>query len=345
MTFKIWMLILVGMFAGSARLGWASCSLNLNCGLCNSGQFNATCMCTDSSSWTCTGCTGTGCPGSPGCCCGHATTPPYSGNCSTASCAGGSQCLSKVILPSGRAPSLIASSLPSMIGLALASLGRVQDVDQTVPGKILSADAPIELDVSPDSNIEISNVKLNITPNAVAGATFTIKNVNDKDLIAYSMVLNLYWDTNPGTPIQMRVTEDGWFLRQYILHPGQSKEGVVRTSLSPTTPMKLIRVVAIPEYVGFSDGSVFGSNVSSLAQKLAASRQSKADLQQTYAGELRAGQSASSVASNIRADQAGTKVHESSRQMGISILLSILNREGPEGLAKRLLEEPTPLPQ
>jgi len=30
----------------------------------------------------------------------------------------------------------------------------------------------------------------------------------------------------------MGVTEDGWFLNQYILKPGESKEGIIRLSLA-----------------------------------------------------------------------------------------------------------------
>jgi hypothetical protein len=230
-----------------------------------------------------------------------------------------------------------------MMGLALSSLGRVQDVDKTVVGNILSADAPIEIDASPESNIEVSNVKLKISPNKVEGATFSIKNVNDKDLIAYSIVLNLYWDTDPGRPFQMRVTEDGWFLRQYVLHPGQTKEGTLRAAVSPTTPMKLIRVVAIPDYVEFSDGSVFGSSSSSLAEKLAASRQIKAGLQRKYAAQLRSGQSAASVAAHIQSDETGIKVRSGSHELAVSQMLTFLKGEGPQKFAEELLEEPGPL--
>ncbi len=222
----------------------------------------------------------------------------------------------------------------------MASLGRVQDVDRTVLGNILSSDAPIEVDVSPDLDIEVSNVKVHVTSTAVTGATFTIKNIYGKDLIAYSMLFNLYWDKYPDAPRQLRVNEDGWFLNQYVLHSGQTKQGIVRTSLSPTEPMKLTRVTVIPEYVEFSDGSVFGSNASLIGNKFAANRQIKVNLQQKYADQLQSGQSASSVASNIQTDQVSV---DNSSQLAIGILRAVLNREGPQGLSKRLLEAPAPL--
>ena len=85
---------------------------------------------------------------------------------------------------------------------------------------------------------------------------------------------------------------------------------------------------------------MLGSNVLLIGNKFAANRQIKVKLQQKYADQLQSGQSASSVASNIQTDQVSV---DSSSQLAIGILRAVLNREGPQGLSKRLLQAPAPL--
>lgn len=331
------------LLGGAASLN-ASCTLEKNCGFCNSGSFTIRCQCTDSSSYVCTRCDGTGCPGSPGCCCGHTTTVPIVSHCTSVSCAGSAECIA-TRLPLGRAFPLIASSSPGLARVALPVLVRVQEPDYPASGVIVSANAPIEVNVPPESHLAISDVDVVADSQRVSGATFAIRNDAAANLIAYSAVLNLYWDIDAEHPLQQRVTQDGWFLGQYVLQPGQSKTGALTTSASPNKPMRLTRVVLALDYAEFADGTVFQTpGASSVREKLAASRKAKAAVQAKYAAEIRSGQSPESVAGNIQANLKSAPGQPALR-MGLSELLAFLKLEGPQGLANRLLTPPPALPR
>ena len=335
MSFGRLFVMLAGLFMGFARFGMADCSLSLPCGQCNSGSFNATCQCHDGSGFQCTGCTGTCLQG--GCCCGNSTNPPFSKSCSSASCGGTTSC-TKLTLPGGQSPSLIASSSNALAGLALTTIGRVQESNQAIPGTVSSANAPIEVDVPLDAAIEITNVKLSATSNKFDGGSFTIKNVSDKDLIAYSLVMNLYFDTSPDHPMEMRVTEDGWFLNQYVLKPGESKEGVIRTSLTSKNPVKLTHVTVVPDYIEFSGGEASGANVSMIGAALTKSRNIEAELLRTYSAKLQAGQPTDSVVSLFKSDLQVASKGGSAYQVGMNILSAFLNFYGSESFAKKCTE-------
>ena len=202
-------LLLAGLSIGFARIGYADdCSLTLNCGECNSGSFTVSCQCHGSSSYACTGCMGTCING--GCRCGHTTTTPVTTSCSKTGCGSTPQC-SRLRAPGGHSPILLASSSSSLASLALIPLERVQDSQGDTAGTVSGANAPLETNVSPETGIEITDVKVNATSNKFSGGSFTIKNLTDRDLISYSLSMNLSFDSDPDHPLHMGVTEmDGF---------------------------------------------------------------------------------------------------------------------------------------
>jgi hypothetical protein len=203
---------------------------------------------------------------------------------------------------------------------------------------VSSANAPIEVDVPPEAAIEITNVKLNATSNKFDGGSFTIRNVGSKDLIAYSLVMNLYFDASPDRPMELRTVEDGWFLNQYILKPGESKEGVIRTTLTSKDPVKLTHVTVVPEYIEFSGGEALGVNAAMVGAGLAKSRNIEAELLRTYSAKLRTGQSADSVANLLKSDLQTANKGESARQIGMNMLAAYTKLYGPEGFARKCME-------
>jgi len=331
--------LMAGLSITFARLTFAdSCSLTLQCGQCNSGSFTASCMCVEASNWQCTGCSGT-CTGG-GCCCGHTTTPPISSSCSKVGC-GFTPACAKLTLPGGSNPLLLASTSPNLAGLTLSALGRVMQGKGAISTLVSGANAPIETDVPPETGIEVTNVKLSATANTFNGASFTIKNLNDNNLISYSLSLNLYFDTNPDRPVQMGVTEDGWFLNQYVLKPGDSKEGHITLSLKAPAPVRLTLVKVVLDYVEFSGGEVHGENALAVGKALTKSRDSKIELLQSYCAKLKSAQS-TNIASLIQSDLRSAQRADRVRQLGTSMLLSYVNVYGADGFANVCSGTPPP---
>ena len=166
---------LVFLFAAVcfAQVGFADCTFTLNCGYCNSGSFQSTCQCHDSSTYQCSGCTGDCLDG--GCCCGHNTTGSIVTSCSQAGCGHNPTCTSRFRAPGGRnalmvaSPLLMASSSVSLAGSALSALGALRQAGQPSPGTLSSDNTPIEIDVPPEAHIEITNIKLNATSTNFSG--------------------------------------------------------------------------------------------------------------------------------------------------------------------------------
>lgn len=331
------LLIMMSLSIGFVKIGMADCTLSLPCGQCNAGSFTATCSCHDSSGFQCDGCTGNCVQG--GCCCGHNTAPPFAKSCSSTSCGNTVFCgTGRLILPGGESVSPIASSSPGFPALVLAVLKKVPESAQTIPGTVSGTDIPIEVDVPPDAPIEITDVKLPATSRTFSGGSFKITNLSDKNLIAYSVAMNLYFDTMPSHPIQMRVVEDGWFLNQYVLKPGESKEGVIRTSLTAPIPVKLTRVTVVPDYLEFSGGEALGANSSAVGAALARSRNVSAQFLRGYCAKLKSGQSATSVLNTFGSDLKAANQESRASRLGMNQLSAFLKYYGSGAFVKACQE-------
>ena len=202
--------------------------------------------------------------------------------------------------------------------------------DQAIPEILSSSNTSIDIDVPPEAKIEITNVKLNATPTNFRLGSFTIRNLSDKNLIAYNLIMNLYFDEIEDHPLEMGITEDGWFLNQYVLKPGESREGVIRMSLTAPTAVTLTRISVVPDYVEFSGEAALGSNRAMVGASLKKSRDIKAEVFQTYCAKLRSGESPESVKSLIMSDRKDVKTE---RQMAMSVLSTFLDEHGGDGFA------------
>ena len=327
------LLLVISSFA------WADCSLDPSCGVCNSGYFKVHCECHDTPGvFSCNGCQGDGCITSA-CCCGTRIGNPPTTQCSGASCAGSAHC-SKNEHPYGRSTDLLVSTSPEAVLFALNRSGRAQMGGSSIGGRLLRSDFPIETDVDPGSGIELSNIKINTTSDTIKGATFNIKNDTRRSLISYSVILKFYWDLAPDRPLQLSLSEDGWYLNGSVLKSDEQREVNLTASATPLKPMKLLRLVATLEYAQFADGSVFGADPGQLEAKIKTTRKIKLDLQRKYASALRSGTPAKTVADQISSElRNGTTMGP--RRVGLVQLVSLLKLVGPQGLADKLLEEPS----
>jgi hypothetical protein len=303
--------LLTFLFLATCAISRADCTLQFNCGLCNSGQFTVHCECHNGSNWECSGCYGTCTQG--GCCCGHTTHAPVMSYCSTIGCGFTPHCFGQL-----KSPYLLASTAPSLAGLALAP-----------------ADIPIDVDVPPEAGIEITDTKLNITPTHFSGGAFTIRNTNNKNLIAYSVSMFLYFEGG-GKPLKMATTADGWFLDQYVLKPDESREASITLSVDSNGPVKLTRVLVRPDYVEFAGGDA-PLAASDVAASVKASRNTKMTVLRSYCAQLAAGASAADIASSLK-----TAPKSQSTELSRGILSSYLANFGIERLAAVCNASPQP---
>lgn len=317
---KLYIIILLA-FCFSTRI-YADCSASENCGSCNSGNFTVQCQCHDvPKTFTCTSCTVPVNCSQPVCCCGINTKGQH--YCSSASCAGYTGCTAGVF---SHGP-LVAST--SNLGVAAALF-------QT--GEIINLDAPVDINAA-SSGIDISDFKLNINHQGISGATFTIHNDSGKALVAYVIGIDFYWVNSPNKPCHGSVSEDSWFLNAEALAPGGLEPGRFATGITPNGTVSLARVVVSVELAEYSDGSVTGTNAAALQVKVAAARRDELSIQQHYAGMLKTGASPESVGQQIKTD-AAKNMYKGNQRLAFATIEIELNQLGPDGLAKKLLEQP-----
>jgi hypothetical protein len=214
--------------------------------------------------------------------CRHGSQPSMLSSCSSTSCAGFKICVD----------GLYREQTLKAVGFANGPI-RIQPAMFFATAQALvsapAASLLVEADVPPGMNIQITDASINVDTHKISGASFTIKNTNSKILLAYSVAFEIYFADKPA-PVQLRVTEDGSFLYHYLLRPGESKQGLVRTTLTTfKEQLRLSKVVAVPDYVEFADGSAYGSNNEVIGADLKASRKVKIDLLKKYAGQLKTG--------------------------------------------------------
>lgn len=219
-----------------------------------------------------------------------------------------------------------------------SSFGQILRITPDLPGNILNSAAPVEIDTPSESGIEISKVNLPVSNSTVEGATFTVRNLSASSLVAYSIDVQLFWDIDPQTPFHMRLTEDASLLHYFLLSSGGAKDGLIRSSVSPTKAMRLVRVVVRPDYVEFADGTVYETN-KEVGVKLAASRKVEAALQKTYAAQLQAGMSPDDVARQMRVEIQNVHPGDTYRRITLTRLLDAYKYTGAKEWADRLLKQ------
>lgn len=311
-------------------LAHADCSASQNCGFCNAGQFTVQCQCKDSQGYVCTNCSPPNpCSSGVGCCCALVGTPPNQRTaCASFSCYGGGTCTTQVNRPSN---DLIASNSQDSVAAALQSI-------DSGP-KILDLEPEIEIANDPSWGVEISNVVLNISSEKISGATYTIRNVSGKPLIAFQANIDFYWDQG-GKPCTGGNTEDSWFLNQSILQPGEAEEVHFNKTIIPNKPTHLHHIVVSLEYANFSDGSITGRKPEAVAQVLNRNRHEKLVLQQEYAQAIRSGLTNDEISKKLQDDM--TKgIQNPARRTALIQLNSVLKDLGPEAFASKIAEPPT----
>lgn len=309
----------------------ADCSVSINCGACNSGNFTATCMCKDiPGTWECKSCNPPPVCTGTGCCCGVYVQTNRS-FCSAVSCSGSTGACSAELLPYKR---LVAST--SRQSIAAAMFAEKQGTQ--APVQILNRDAPVEINTS-GSGLDISNFDLEINDHEISGATFTVNNNSSKLLIAYVIGIDFYWGTSPSLPMHASVSEDSWFLNATPLQPGEKEPVRSMDSVIPQETVRLIRVEVNLEFAQFSDGGIVGRNAAALKLQFDKNRSSKLEVQYHYASMLKTGVSPENVALQVETDLKAGKYNESQRMALAQIGIELKN-QGPSGLAKELLQEP-----
>jgi len=324
-------LVLATLFGALCYPAYADCSASQNCALCNSGNFTVQCVCKDSSGYTCVSCTPPNpCTGT-GCCCGIVqqgnTTKTY---CSSFSCGSSASCTTKIEKP---IKGLVASLSPDAIAEAF------QSIAQDAGPKILDLNPDIEIANTPGSGIEISNFKLDISSEKISGATYTIRNVSDKSLIAFSTMVDFYWNAG-DKPCVGGNTEDAWFLNGTILQPGEAEQVKFSKTITPIHPTHLTSVVVNLQYANFSDGSVTGQNSAAVASTFNNSRKEKFAVQQEYTKLIRSGMPADALSKKLQDDiAAATK--SSPRRTALIQMYSILHAMGSQTLMSKISETPS----
>jgi hypothetical protein len=205
--------------------------------------------------------------------------------------------------------------------------------------KILNLDPPIQIQNQPGSGIVISDFKLNLNSESITGGTFQVRNTSAKALVAFSITTDFYPDSTGGKPWHGGNTEDAWFMNETILQPGEQKQVSFNTSISPTEPIHLKRVLTHLEYAEFSDGSTKGDNVSEAAAEFAVSRKAKEAVREQFAQLLRSGTPSALVIEEIGSALAADP-KPSVRRLALIQMQMAADRLGQQEFADRLVQPP-----
>jgi len=231
-------------------------------------------------------------------------------------------------------------SSPLIASLSDAAVAEAIRMMQTNSGpKVLTLDPPISIENDNSSGIEISNFKLGISSEKIAGATFTLKNLSGAPVYAYAVSAELHWDTSEeGKPCRWGTFADGWFLNGSILQPGEEKQVQLNQSITPNVPSHLLKVVVKLDYAGFTNGTITGQSGVAYAAKLNENRRLQVEMQRKYLPLIQSGASISTFENQLKSEM--SKEKDAKRKAALDRLQLALDGLGPQAFVQRMMEAP-----
>jgi hypothetical protein len=200
------------------------------------------------------------------------------------------------------------------------------------------------IEVRDNRQVLLSDIRLDLRDGTLQGVTYSVRNTNGSNLIAFGVTVDTYWQSAPAAPARIMHSVDDWFLTKSGIAPQRREEQVLQSSVTPNQPDVLTRVVVSVDYAEFADGTIVGPDTAGFAKAFKTRRSEKVAVQAEIAAKLRQNE----ITWRELPAYIEQTINRSRLKNGGDVALlqmkSILEREGPQALAKRILQTPASLP-